>query len=458
MESDDSPLIQDGDDLLDDNDEDNIEVSIKSNSSRTDQNIGTGNVATLVHLLKGNIGIGILSLPSAMKSGGILLCPILLLVVAVLAVHSMHLLVRCAHFFCRKTKKSALAYGEVAFECAKPIMEDRSHIAQVVVDVFLVVTQVGFCSIYLVLGSSTIVEIAGLDDGYRRIMIFLLAVPTILFSFIRSLERLAYVSFLANLLCLFGLISIFQYCARNLKDPSTYPLFGNVEDLPMCLSMVIFSYETIGVILPLENSMKSPKDLTWVVNLGMGISTTLFILMGLLGYIAFGDKIDGSVTLNLPHTIFYNSVKVGYALAMFLSYFIQFYVPMQIMIPALLNKYQRHPGSCFEFAFRACVVLLTAIAGAAIPQVENFISLIGAVASSSLALIFPPLFHMLTFRGNGLKWYEVVKDVFIMFVGLTGFVLGGYVSVVNIVAGFHTSHTDAKNATVYNAILRVVKL
>ena len=383
----------------------------------------------------------------AMKSGGILVSPLILAVVSILAIHSMHLLVRCSHFYCRKKKCEALSYGDVALECAKPILGERADRARTVVNVFLVITQVGFCSIYLVLGSSTIVEIAGLDEGYRRIMIFLLTIPAILFSFIRSLERLAYVSFLANLLCLFGLVSIFQYCGRNLQDVSTFPLFSNPKDLPMCLSMMIFSYESIGVILPLENNMRNPADFTWVVNLGMGISTVLFFAMGLLGYIAFGENIDGSISLNLPDTPFYDAVKIGYALAMFFTYFIQFYVPMQILLPSLLSRYQRRGGSCFEYSFRAFVVVLTAVFGAAIPQVENFISLIGAVASSSLALIFPALFHILTFKRNGLLWWEYVKDVFIMVVGFTGFVLGGYTSVVNIIAGFETHHSPIHNST-----------
>ena len=53
-------------------------------------------------------------------------------------------------------------------------------------------------------------------------------------------------------------------------------------------------------ILPLENEMRNPEDFGWVLNLGMGIVTTLFISMGMFGYLAYGTALKGSVTLNLP--------------------------------------------------------------------------------------------------------------------------------------------------------------
>jgi len=44
---------------------------------------------------------------------------------------------------------------------------------------------------------------------------------------------------------------------------------------------------------------------------------------------------------------------------MFLTYFLQFYVPIQILLPPLLNKWQKRNGSCFEYTFRTVLVLFT---------------------------------------------------------------------------------------------------
>ena len=56
----------------------------------------SANVA-LVHLMKGNIGIGVLSMPSALVNAGLAVGTAGLAVVAVITIHCMHLLVNATH-------------------------------------------------------------------------------------------------------------------------------------------------------------------------------------------------------------------------------------------------------------------------------------------------------------------------------------------------------------------------
>ena len=56
-------------------------------------------------------------------------------------------------------------------------------------------------------------------------------------------------------------------------------------------------------MLPLKNEMKNPKSFgaaTGVLNRSMAITSFLYIGLGLAGYLHFGDKVQASVTLNLP--------------------------------------------------------------------------------------------------------------------------------------------------------------
>jgi len=55
--------------------------------------------------------------------------------------------------------------------------------------------------------------------------------------------------------------------------------------------------------MPLENNMKTPKDflgLFGVLNIGMGGVTIVYILLGFLGYLKYGEATKSSITLNLP--------------------------------------------------------------------------------------------------------------------------------------------------------------
>ncbi len=82
----------------------------------------------------------------------------------------------------------------------------------------------------------------------ERIIIAAMAPLVVLLSFIKSLERLAYLSLLANVLCFAGLIVTFQYLGRCLQDPATFPKFAGASKLPLFFGTAIFAFEGIGVV------------------------------------------------------------------------------------------------------------------------------------------------------------------------------------------------------------------
>ena len=70
-------------------------------------------------------------------------------------------------------------------------------------------------------------------------------------------------------------------------------------------SPAMFTFEGIGLVLPLENKMRNPKGMRgWsgVLNAAMVFVACLYVAVGFYGYLQFGDDVanKGSVTLNLP--------------------------------------------------------------------------------------------------------------------------------------------------------------
>lgn len=60
--------------------------------------------------------------------------------------------------------------------------------------------------------------------------------------------------------------------------------------------------EGIGVVLPVENTMAKPQHFLGcpgVLNLTMSVVVLLYMIMGFLGYVKYGDQAMGSITLNL---------------------------------------------------------------------------------------------------------------------------------------------------------------
>lgn len=56
---------------------------------------GTSNLETLMHMIKANIGTGVLAMPLAFKNGGLILSSVSLWIMAIICVHCMHILLDC---------------------------------------------------------------------------------------------------------------------------------------------------------------------------------------------------------------------------------------------------------------------------------------------------------------------------------------------------------------------------
>lgn len=69
---------------------------------------------------------------------------------------------------------------------------------------------------------------------------------------------------------------------------------------------------------------------------------------------------------------------------------------------------------------------------AAIPQLHNVISLVGALAMSLLGFVFPVAIHSITFY-NDLSWIVHFKNIFIFVFGILGCLAGTYTAIYNII-------------------------
>lgn len=127
------------------------------------------------------------------------------------------------------------------------------------------------------------------------------------------------------------------------------------------------------------------------------------------------------------------------AVAIFFTYALQFYVPMEIIWKNIQYKFSGTKKNLAEYCIRISIIVMTLVIAIVNPHLGPFISLVGAVCLSFLGLIFPAVIETVTYwdRPNGLGRFRWVlwKNVFLICFGILGFLTGSYVSIIDIING-----------------------
>lgn len=167
-------------------------------------------------------------------------------------------------------------------------------------------TYFGTCSVYTVIIATNFQQVAQHYLGYElnlRMCIAALLIPLILLSWVPNLKYLAPVSMVANAFMGTGLAITFYYLVNDLPPVQSVPAVGTLSSIPEFISITIFAMEAIGVVMPLENQMRTPQNFVGVcgvLNKGMSGVTLVYILLGFLGFLHYGSSTAESITLNLP--------------------------------------------------------------------------------------------------------------------------------------------------------------
>ncbi|XP_068958671.1 proton-coupled amino acid transporter 1-like isoform X1 [Petaurus breviceps papuanus] len=409
---------------------------------------------TLIHLLKGNIGTGLLGLPLAVKNAGLLMGPLSLLLMGIVAVHCMGMLVKCAHHLCHRLQKPFLDYGDAVMYGLKTSpsswLQNHALWGRHLIGFFLILTQLGFCCVYFVFMADNlkqVIEAANttttncyanktvtLTPSIDSRLYMLSFLPfVVLLVFVRNLRVLSIFSMLANISMFVSLVVIYQYIVRDIPDPQNLPLMADWKTYPLFFGTAVFAFESIGVVLPLENKMKKNDHFPAILYGGMTLVTLLYISLACLGYLKFGPAIQASITLNLPNCWLFQSVKLLYSLGIFFTYALQFYVPAEIIIPFVVSRVPKKWNLVVDLSIRTSLVCVTCALAILVPRLDLVIALVGSMSSSTLALIIPPLLEIITYYSEGMSPLTIIKDILISVLGFIGFVVGTYQALYELV-------------------------
>ncbi|XP_075229301.1 proton-coupled amino acid transporter-like protein acs isoform X2 [Lycorma delicatula] len=402
---------------------------------------------TLIHILKGSLGTGILAMPNAFCNSGLIVGAVATFIIGFICTYCLHVLIRSQYELCKRKRVPILSYPEtmrVALQQGPYFLRGFANISVPIVDGFLISYQLGICCVYIMFVATNVKQVA---DMYVtpidvRIHMLILLIPLIIQTYIRNLKLLAPFSQLANVITFVGIGITMYYVFRDLRPIDSVPYVGEPRNFVLYMGTTLFALEAVGVILALENNMKTPKSFGGyfgVLNRGMVVIVLLYIFVGFFGYVTFGSTAKGSITLNLPRDDWLaQSVKIIFAIAIFITYALQCYVPIEIIWNTYMKKRLTKNFLLWEYILRTVTVLVTFVLAVAVPRLELFISLFGAFCLSALGIAFPAIIEICVMYPDkfGPCYYIIIRNILLILFGLAGLVIGTYISVNDIIVSF----------------------
>lgn len=407
----------------------------------------TTNVETLIHILKGSLGTGILAMPEAFLNAGMINGTIFTIIIGAVATYGLHVLVNSTYLICKRLKIPFLSYPNAMKEAlllGPECLHKFAKCAGIVVDGFLIIYQLGICCVYVVFVASNLKDFCDYFGFHLQIQyhMLILLVPLCLFNSVRNLKRLTPFSTFANIITFIGFGIVVYFVVQDLDPIDTRKMIGTPYAFPLFVGTTLFALEAVGVIIAVENNMKTPKSFSgWfgVLNIAMFVIVSLYVGMGFLGYWQYGEHCLGSITLNLPSDVLGMVVRVIFSIAILISYALQCYVPIEMIWTTYMLPTNRIQNSnhqiIWEFALRFSLVFITFLLAVTIPLLGLFISLFGAFCLSALGLAFPAIIQMCARWPDNLGKYNwiLVQDILFILFGILGLVSGTYSSVSEIV-------------------------
>ena len=385
-------------------------------------------VKSFFTLLKAFIGTGIMFLPKAFRNGGILFSSITLVTVSLLSCLCFHLLLECR-------KRFGGGYGEIGLAIGGPRF--RGLILG-----SITISQIGFVcagiifvaeNLFSFLDAVTPSQVSPLGANALIGLQLIILIPLAL---IRNISKLGPAALLADIFIFFGLIYIWYYDIATLSTHSLHPtvtLF-NPNAFTLTIGSAIFTFEGIGLILPIQSSMAQPEKFSRLLYIVMVIITIIFTSIGALCYATFGEQTRVEIISNYPQTSkLVNAVQFLYSMAVLVGTPVQLFPATRIIETSLFGE--RASGKKSQAmkwkknAFRTGLTLLCgiiAILGAS--DLDKFVALIGSFACVPLVYIYPALLH---YKGvaEG-RWMKGV-DAGIMVVGFGMMVYTTIITVSN---------------------------
>ncbi|XP_021633574.1 amino acid transporter AVT1I [Manihot esculenta] len=386
---------------------------------------------TCVNGINALSGIGILSIPYALSSGG-WLSLILLFLIATAAYFTSLLIRRCLD-----TNPHIRSYSDIA---AHAFGSKGRVVASVFTSLELYLVATGLLIMeednlhklsphfVLKLGSLTL-------DGRHSFVILagLIIWPSMWLS---DLGVMSYVSATGILSSVIIVVCVF--CA-GVSGGAGFHGKGrliNMQGMPTALSLYTFCYGAHAMFPAIYNSMRKKDQFSMVLLISFILCTINYFCMALVGYLIYGQNVQSQVTLNLPVQEASAKIAIYTILAGPVAKYALTITPIATAIESCLPpKYQ--DSKPISIIIRTSLLISTVLLALLFPSFQSVTALSGAVLVVSVSFLLPCICYLKIFQVYRNWGVELAGILIIILMAILVGTLGTYSSIAQAI-----KHTD----------------
>ncbi|KAI8877631.1 hypothetical protein K501DRAFT_337286 [Backusella circina FSU 941] len=367
--------------------------------------VGTAtSFSCVINLANTILGTGMLAMPSAMASVGLIPGIFVILFSALASGTGLYFLSQCA----ARTEGRNASFSAIS-KLTYPKMA-------VLFDLAIAIKCFGVAVSYLIIIGDLMPQVISSFTNHSAVPFFLidrrfwitLSMLTLVLplSFLRKLDSLKYTSLIALFAVVYlCVIVVYYYISPNYPPPET----GAVELVSFTsrifghLPVFVFAFTCHQNLFSVYNELKdnSEEAIKSVISTSIGSSAFIYEGIAILGYLSFGKDVRGNIIMEYPPSYFVAGGRLAMVILVIFSYPLQAY-PCRASLDKVLLLFQSSskefktppPPSPFKyFAMTTSILIASYIVSITVTKLDLILAFVGSTGSTTISFILPGLFY-----------------------------------------------------------------
>jgi vesicular inhibitory amino acid transporter len=382
------------------------------------------------------LGVGVLSLPYAIKCAGWYVGVGLLVFLTIVTNHTGKLIGKMMD----RDVENIRSFGDIgkaAFGSA----------GQYIITITFFLELFSACGMYLILtGDNLHTLFPQYTQRFWTLIGAAIMVPTALTS---KLSFLSYFSVIGTFASTFLCLSVIylgyilkkdaEYGGGSYIDPAATDTYTNINSAPFSIGLVMVGFAGHACFPSIKLSLANQRDYNAVLNTSYFVCFTFYTSIAILGYLMYGRAVDEEITFNIMKSTGGENVSdIAKSVANLATWLVAINPctkfgltmnPVALLVEeSFCNSSASEDGiiddddkSCFgyfkSFAIRIVLSVSVFFVAVYIPYFADVVAFIGAFCSCFVSLVFPCAAYLQIFKKE-ISTMEYLLNSFFVFIGL----------------------------------------